>query len=280
MSNVQGSSAPVRPGIAAGTLLSMLCAAPAVAQHYSAWAPAVPVVDVNTPFNDGCPIEAPDGRSLYVASNRPGTLGGNDVWVASRTDSGWSEPVNLGPPVNSAASDYCPTPLHGRWLFFVSERSGPGTCAAGPGSGDIYMARRNPARGWTTPQHLGCAQDGGPNTTGPEFSPSIVETAAGTIMYYSSNGANGQQDIFVSRMDADGRFGVGELVPELSTPFDDRMPNVRKDGLEIVFSSNRPTWGGGMAAFGSQDVYSAHRERVDQPWSDPVNLGPAINAAG
>lgn len=48
------------------------------------------------------------------------------------------------------------------------------------------------------------------------------------------------------------------------------MPNVRKDGLEIVFTSNRPGPGG-------FDIYSSTRSSVLDPWSPPVNLGPAVN---
>ena len=88
--------------------------------------------------------------------------------------------------------------------------------------------------------------------------PSLVETWFGTFLFYSSNGSGGDQDIYVSRLGRDGHFGPGKVVEELSTEFEDIMPNVREreDGsFEIVFSSNRPTWGRGQAAFGAQDVY-------------------------
>lgn len=273
------------PGRATLALALCLGAASAQAAKFSDWTAAVPVAEVNSPFSEGCPIEGQDGKTLFIASNRPTTAGpaGNDIWYSTRTASGWSEPVNAGPPVNTTANDFCPTPLHGKWLFFVSERTGPETCGAMSGSGDIYVTRNNPAKGWETPVHLGCAGvgAGGPNSTGPEFSPSIVETAEGTFLYYSSNGGSGLQDIYMSRMREDGTFGPGQVVTELSLPeFDDRMPNVRKDGLEIVFSSNRTTWGGGMPAYGSQDVYVSRRARTDLPWSEPVNVGPAVNTPG
>ena len=62
----------------------------------------------------------------------------------------------------------------------------------------------------------------------------------------------------------------------MSTAGDDRMPNVSRNGLEIVFSSNRTD----LPHYGSQDVYTATRSSTDQPWSSPVNLGPGINTAG
>jgi Tol biopolymer transport system component len=75
------------------------------------------------------------------------------------------------------------------------------------------------------------------------------------------------------REHAAGSFGPREPVTELDSAFDDVMPNVSKDGREVVFASNRP---GGQGAF---DVYSSTRDSVLDPWSSPVNLGTAINTA-
>ncbi len=268
------------PCAAAGAVAAL---APAIAgaQHFTAWGPASIVAELNSPLGDGCPIEAPDGLHFYLASNRPGTLGANDIWVAERPskDAAWGEPQNIGPPVNSAAADYCPTPLPGNWLMFVSERPVDPPCSAGPGAGDMYIVHRNPKTGWGTPHHLGCIDAGnGPNSAGAEFSPSLVETSEGTLLFFSSVGAGGQ-DIYVSKLGDDGRFLPPTVVAELSTPFDDRMPNVSKDGREIVFSSSRPTWGGGQPAAGSQDVYTATRDSVTGLWSDPVNV-VSVNTPG
>jgi hypothetical protein len=188
--------------------------------------------------------------------------------------------VNLGAPVNTDANDFCPTPIHGSYLLFVSERPGPQTCNAGPGRGDMYIIRRNAAVGWSEPRHLGCAETGtGPNTSGAEFSPSLVTTREGTYLYFSST-VSGNHDIYRSRLGQDGTFGPPIAVRELNTEFDDRMPNVRSDGLEVVFSSTRPTDAQGTAAFGSFDVYVSRRHNTKQPWSAPVNLGPNVNSPG
>jgi hypothetical protein len=250
------------------------------AQRYTAWEPATAVsaLNVAAPVNDGCPIESRDGLSLYMASNRTGTTGGNDIWVADRLSKAarWGAPVNLGAPINTAANDFCPTPIGGHWLLFVSEVTGPDTCASGPGVGDMYLAHRDGSGQWGRPVHLGCAETGdGPNTFGAEFSPSLVETAEGTFLYFSSN-VQGTQDIYVSRLGSNGRFEPATKVEELSTAFDDRMPNVRRDGLEIVFSSTRNDLGGA----GGQDVYTATRSSTSQPWSAPVNAGPSVNTSG
>jgi Tol biopolymer transport system component len=59
-------------------------------------------------------------------------------------------------------------------------------------------------------------------------------------------------------------------VAELNSPAIDIQPNVRKDGLEVVFASNR-------RAGTDQDLYRATRDSVDAPFSAPVNLGEAVN---
>ena len=47
------------------------------------------------------PAISVEGDALYFASDRPGGLGGMDIWVARREGNGWGSPVNLGPNVNT-----------------------------------------------------------------------------------------------------------------------------------------------------------------------------------
>jgi hypothetical protein len=274
---------PFTPVAAAVALqLALASGIAEAAPRYSGWTTATPVVEVNSIAADGCPIESRDGLSLYIASSRTGTLGGNDVWAADRASKKepFGEPQNLGAPVNSDANDFCPTPIQGNYLLFVSERPGDETCESGPLIGDIYLIRRNAAFGWGEPIHLGCAEDGnGPNTKGAEFSPSLVTTKEGTYLYFSST-VSGNHDIYRSKQLAFGKFGPPSPVTELNTEFDDRMPNISSDGLEVVFSSTRPLDAKGKASFGSFDVFYAHRSNTKQKFSKPVNLGLKINSAG
>jgi hypothetical protein len=263
----------------------------ASAQNFGDWGNAVPETAINTPAAEGCPIESKDGLSLYIASNRPGTLGALDIFRAHResVDGPWWPAEHIPAPVNSAAFDYCPTPLQGQWLLFVSSRdtetdadpanddciAGPAPLPppGGPAPGDIYLVRENPAHSWTEPLHLGCVPEG-PNTAGAEFSPSLVETAEGTFLYFSSNGYGdgGGFNIYASRILEDGTVLPGERVEELSTLAHDNMPNVRKDGREIVFISDRD---GPAGVF---DIYVASRENTAEAWSAPVRIAnPTIN---
>ncbi len=264
------------------TLLAGDTGQPAPPRQWAPWPVAAPVTEVNSVAADGCPIESRDGLSLYIASMRTGTLGGNDIWAADRASKSdpYSEPQSLGAPVNTPANDFCPTPIDGHYLMFVSERPGAETCNSGPGRGDMYVIRRNAAFGWGEPQHLGCMENGtGPNTAAAEFSPSLVKLPGGLHLFFSST-VSGNMDIYMSRLGEDGRYGPPIVVTELNTEFDDRMPNVRSDGLEVVFSSTRPVDANGTAGLGSFDVYVSTRASTTDPWSAPVNLGPNVNTAG
>lgn len=64
---------------------------------------------INLPdYDEMTPYLASDGETLYFSSNRPGGLGDNDIWMSKRLDKSWtkwSEPVNLGAPINTAGWD-------------------------------------------------------------------------------------------------------------------------------------------------------------------------------
>ena len=249
----------------------------------AAWATAQKIDEVggnspelNTSAVDGCPIQSPDGLSLYLASSRPGGRGGLDIWEARRasTSAPWGAPVNLGEPVNSAADDFCPTPVGKRGLFFVSREALPGAC----GQGDIYYTHRTGTAGWAEPERLLCAP-AGPNSELDEQGPSWVDASSGKVrgtklLYFSRSSAtpNVPGEIYVSKREKGARFGTATPVGELNdATANDIQPNVSADGLEVVFSSNR------AGTLGGQDVWVATRSTLGDSWSAPVNLGAVVN---
>ena len=60
---------------------------------------------INLPeYDEMTPYLAADGVTLYFSSDRPGGLGDNDIWMTKRLDNTWqkwSDPVNLGAPINT-----------------------------------------------------------------------------------------------------------------------------------------------------------------------------------
>jgi hypothetical protein len=87
-------------------------AGPAAARKFSDWGPPALVPNVNSEFGDFSPAISRDGRSLYISSNRPDELGSrdNDIWVSRRdsVEAPWGAPVNLGPMINTSASEQGP----------------------------------------------------------------------------------------------------------------------------------------------------------------------------
>lgn len=276
----------VRIGLAATLALVVALAlgtsALALARLTAAWAPSQKLdavagnhSELNTPSADGCPIQSPDGLSLYQASNRPGGKGGLDIWVATRSSasSPWGAPQNLGEPINSAADDFCPTPVGKKGLFFVSREASPGAC----GQGDIYYTHQTDNAGWKEPERLLCAP-AGPNSELDEQGPSWVDPSGKLRgkkqLYFSRSSVTPSVpgEIYVSERQNGARFGTAVSVTELNDPTaSDIQPNVRADGLEVVFSSNRAGGAGGP------DIWAATRATTSDQWSSPLNTGPEVN---
>jgi Tol biopolymer transport system component len=258
-----------------------LAALPAVEDppQFSDWSAPVnlgPIV--NSPSYDACPTIAKSGLSLYFRSNRPGGQGGFDIYVAQRDshEDPWETPVNLGPTINGPANEYCSTfSPDGHWMVFVSDRP---VSAGGCGGQDLWISHRKNKRddfGWEAPRNLGCIVNSAAAENGPAW---FEDDATGrTLLYFSSNrpGGLGLLDIYVSEAASDtkGDFGPPSLVTELSTSATDYQPVLRKDGLELLFASNRP---GGLGTY--PDLWVSTRASTMDPWSMPVNLGTLVNS--
>lgn len=80
---------------------------------------------INTEYQDGSPFIDPDGKYLLFCSNRPESLGQNDLFISFRTfDGNWSTPRNLGRNINSEYMDWspCVTPDK-KYIIFSSYRN-------------------------------------------------------------------------------------------------------------------------------------------------------------
>ncbi len=93
-------------------------------------------LSLNTNSNDHMPFVF--GDLLVFASDRPGGYGGYDLYFSKKTVSGWSEPVNLGPQINSAYDEYRPVvsshpEFTNQLMIFSSNRPG------GMGGFDLYF---------------------------------------------------------------------------------------------------------------------------------------------
>ncbi len=88
------------------------------------WENPAPFEAFNSAADDVGPVFSADGAEAYLYSNRPGGIGGFDLYVSRRSKSGWRHPENLGPGVNTPANEYDPAVApDGKSLYFASNRT-------------------------------------------------------------------------------------------------------------------------------------------------------------
>ena len=263
--------------IVVGAIVLVSAFTPSAAQKYSDWSAPINLGPaVNSTAMDRGPAISKDGLSLYFASSRlEGGFGLEDIYVSQREtrDSEWGPAANLGPTINTAASEMVPAfSRDGHLMFFASNR-----VDGSFGGVDIWVSRREDTHddfGWQPPENLGA----GVNSLALDEGPSYFENEEGGVpqLYFASAGTRpggpGIQAIYVSEQTADGSFGPAVLVTELLSTGGTARPSIRHDGLELFFTSGRPGSMGTMP-----DLWVATRETVFDIWSQPINLGSPLN---
>jgi hypothetical protein len=273
------------------------------AHAYGPWTLAVSIETTpgtdpgfNTAAAEGCPNISRDGKTFYLASNRPGSLG-LDIWTSTRASErdGWSAPIRLDAPVNAPlvaapgpqVNDFCPSITRdGHLFFFASNRPYADAYGNVPcGGDDLYVTRRRDDGTFDEPRNLGCEVNSAANEAGPFL---IEEPGRGPVLYFSSfrsGGAfpdagpvSGDADLYSSESDGD-RFQAPQPVPGVNSPSDDGQPNLRRDALELYFYSTRPGDPGTTGTLGGPDIFVATRASAHDPWGEPVDLGPNVNTA-
>jgi Tol biopolymer transport system component len=138
---------------------------------------------VNTPGNENHAAPARDGTLYFHSAGHPG-LGESDIFRAAVSGDGYSTPVNLGPDVNSEASDFDPFVAPDQsFVIFSSYREG------GFGAGDLHVSFRTEDGGWTRAVNLGEAV----NTSDTDYCPKV--TPDGKYLFYTSR-STGEGDVY------------------------------------------------------------------------------------
>jgi len=101
-----------------------------------AYSPSSKVDILNSTGDDKCPFIF--RKVMVFASNRPGGLGGYDLYYSKFSNGNWGTPVNLGPEINTASDEYRPVmgddeEFTNIFLMFSSNRPG------GKGGFDLYF---------------------------------------------------------------------------------------------------------------------------------------------
>ncbi len=175
-----------------------------------------------------------DGRTFYFSSNRDGGYGGFDIYRVVMLPTGkWSEPINLGPVVNTPYNDDGPF-IHpdGKTLYFSSEGH------KNMGGYDIFKTILTDSS-WTAPVNLGFPT----NTTKDDVY--FVISANEQHAYYSSDkeGGFGDQDIYkIDYLERSLRSSVirGKVVDKSGNPLraDISLVELNTGELSGVYVSN------------------------------------------
>ncbi|MDX1586723.1 MAG: hypothetical protein R3222_08260 [Balneolaceae bacterium] len=215
---------------------------------------------INTEYSEMYPMILSDGLTLFFSSNRPGGLGGLDIYVTTRKTRSepWQKPVNLGTGINSKSSDHSVTVSEdGHWMIFFS-------------SGDLYISYRNDTSnptGWEEAQPLNEQI----NSSNTEACPLLHIEGDKQKLYFVSNRPNGigKLDIYVSTMTDRNTFSKPVLLKEVSSP----------SGDYHFEPSSGLIWSDREGGKGKTDLWIATKRTGEFTWTKPINLGKNINTS-
>jgi hypothetical protein len=186
------------------------------------------------------PHITPDGQRLLFLSTRPpdgglvadderGRWVNEDIWAMDRTEDGWGEPYNLGPPVNTDGAEFYPAVTNDGTLYFT--RSAP--------DGESYIYRARPVGdGYGEPERLPEQV----NSSAAQYNAFIAADESYIIVPVAGReDSHGRTDYYIVFRNPDDEWSepinMGELV---NTPRNgEYSPFVSRDGKYFFFMSVR-----------------------------------------
>jgi len=142
------------------------------------WTDIVPLERVNRPDTwESMPSVTADGKELYFVSNRSGGVGGYDIYKSIKDENGeWSEPINIGKPINTSGDEKSPFIHTDTRTLYFSSNGRPGI-----GGYDIYYVKINDNNEKTEVKNIGYPI----NTENDEVG--FIVSIDGKYGYFSSN---------------------------------------------------------------------------------------------
>lgn len=190
-------------------------------------------------YNDVSPFVTGDGQRLYFASMRPPTGSSTPspqyhIWYVETTADGWSEPVQLSLPIESAAGETSPTLTRDGTLYYMADYPTLG------GSG-LYRARYA-SGAFQTPERLDVlSQSDAIVDVEPYIAPDgsfVLFYSAGRADNFTPNGKVG--DLYIAFQDSDGKWRPPQnLGARVNSEAEESTPTLSPDGKYLFFASNR-----------------------------------------
>lgn len=175
---------------------------------------------------------APDGANLFFTSNRPLMKDGApqnqfDIWVVHRTETGWSEPINIGLPINTEQNEVYPSvSTNGNLYFFRQPVSSPKWVA------DIFCSKFVDGH-YITPEKLGNEI----NSEFPDIDPFIAPDESYLIFHSFRESGFGRADLYISFRKNDGTWTRAlNMGDKINTADGDSSGRVSHDGKYFFFA--------------------------------------------
>ena len=186
----------------------------------------------------------------------------------AKADFTFGVPTNFGSAFNTSGDDMpdCFS-ADGLELYITSDRSG------GLGLWDLWVAKRKTVNGrWSTPVNLGSLI----NTSIRDAGGCISADGLELCFQSRRSGGYGGWDIWITRRAAeDDAWGRPQnLGPVINSTNWDGTPWLSPDELELYFYSMNRAGG-----YGDGDIWVSTRLTRNDPWGEPVNLGPTVNSS-
>ncbi|MBL7188061.1 MAG: PD40 domain-containing protein [Phycisphaerae bacterium] len=187
----------------------------------------------------------------------------------ANADHTFGTPTNLGPMVNSSAWDRGPSiTADGLELYFASSGD-----RGGSGGFDIWMTTRA-----TTEDSWEKAVNLGPPINSSSAEVGACVSADGLELFFMFDerlGGEGEHDIWVATRETRNDLWSEpiNLGPTVNHSGYDGISSISSDGLSLFFGSTRP------GGYGGSDLWVTTRATRNDPWEEPVNLGPTVNSA-
>ncbi|TJY34105.1 TolB family protein [Pontimicrobium aquaticum] len=196
----------------------------------------VDIASFSGKYRDLEPFLSPDNLKLFFVSNRPLTSEGElkdvDIWYVERatTSSDWSEPKNIGAPINTEADEFYPSVAKNGNLYFTSV----GHDAMG--EDDIFVSEFKNGK-YSKPVPL----KGGVNTKSYEYN-SFISPNEDYLIFggYARKDGLGSGDLYVSFKNDDNTWTQAKnMGDQINSKFMDFCPFVTNSGTQLYFTSRR-----------------------------------------
>lgn len=230
---------------------------------------------VNSKYDEVNPLISPDGKTLYFIrtdhpSNTFGTEGSQDIWFSKyrKFDSSWSKAKRMEHPFNKRRYNaVCGISTDGNTLIIK------GAYRKGKYRGRGLSQIRKTKSGWTTPEQLRIKNY--ENISVGVYDGAFLCNDGNTILLnLSETPGDHTCDLYVTfRQDDDTWSEPINLGNTINTFGLEASPFLAADGVTLYFASDRPD------SQGNTDIYVS--KRLDDSWTnwtEPQNLGPAINS--